>query len=613
MTSRRDVRNPVQDYLERIVAACGGTAGEVAAYIPELAAADPDVFALALATVDGHVYSVGDADLRYSIQSISKPFTYALALDDLGVAEVDAHIDVEPSGEGFNQISLAADTGRPRNPMINAGAITAASLVAGEGPDEQFERIRRWYSSYADHDLALDEDIHRSELATAHRNRAIAHMLREFDMLGDDPEAALDLYVRQCSLSVDTRDLALMAATLANGGVNPRSGRRVSQVDCVERVLSVMATCGMYDAAGDWISAVGMPAKSGVSGGIIAVLPGQVGLAVFSPRLDVHGNSARGVTVMERMSRDMEMHLMHVGRSSRTALRASYPISRLASRRRRTDADQEVLDSLEGRARVYELHGDLLFAETEHVVRTIVDDGPELVVLDVRRVDDVADIARVTLWGLRAFLRQAGGELVRVDPSGVLPDPDDADDFEPGPDSPGPSPSVEDLEAAARWCESELLRRHGGGEQPGEQELVADHPLLRDLSPEARSVVEAALERASYAAGETVLEAGGPFAGVHVIVRGGAVAVLDEPGRERVRLVTLGPGTSFGELALGTDDVQETAVRATADLELLRLSAASLERITTEHPAVALEVWRAMCRDGYRVADRALRAGVTRG
>jgi glutaminase len=602
--SRREVRSPVQDYLEKIVDACGGTAGEVAAYIPELAAADPDRFALALATVDGHVYSVGDADLRYSIQSISKPFTYALALSDLGADEVDAHIDVEPSGEGFNQISLEADTGRPRNPMINAGAITSASLVAGDDVEHRFERIRSFYSGFADRDLALDDAIHRSELATAHRNRAIAHMLREFDMLGDDPEQALDLYIRQCSVAVDTRDLALMAATLANGGVNPRSGERLCDAAVVERVLSVMATCGMYDAAGEWVSAVGMPAKSGVSGGIIAVLPGQVGLAVFSPRLDVHGNSARGVTVLERMSGDMQMHLMHVGRSGRTAVRAAYPLQSLASRRRLSEDDRALLDSLEGAAMVYELHGDLLFAEAERVTRRVVEDAPELAVLDVRRVDEVADVAQVTIWGLRALLREAGADLVTVDPRGTLTDPDAGTD--------GEGSRHPDLDAAVRWCEDELLRRHGGSEVDPAH-LVDEHPLLRDLSDEARPVVSAAMERVRHAEGETVLEAGTTFAGVHLITSGRAVAeVVSDDGSARV-LVGLEVGTSFGELALGTDDVQETRIRAVTGLEVLRLSAEAIERLTHEHPAVALEVWRAMCRDGYRVADRALRAGITRG
>lgn len=600
------MRSPVQEYLEAIVERCAGTDGEVAGYIPELAAADPDRFALALATVDGHVYEVGDVAAASSIQSISKPFTYALALTDRGRRAVAEKVDVEPSGEAFNEISLASGTGRPRNPMINAGAITTASLVAGADAAERFARVLRWYGRFAGRELTVDEAVYASELATAHRNRAIAHLLREFDILDGDPERTLEQYTRQCSVAVTTRDLALMAATLANGGVQPRSGRRVLPAPDVEQVLSVMATCGMYDAAGDWLSTVGMPAKSGVSGGIIAILPGQAGLAVFSPRLDAHGNSARGVTVCERMSRDMEMHLMHVGRTARTAVRAAYPLSQLSSRRRRAEADQEVLDRVGDRCRVYELHGDLLFAGAESIVRSVVADEPELAVLDARRIDDVTDVARVTLLALRDTLRAAGSEGVLVDPRGVLPDPDAGTD--------AASRVFPDLDAAVRWCEDELLRRHAGEPpQDTEDALVREHPLLRDLSPAARSRVDAALERVGFAAGEVVLPAGIPFAGVHIIVRGEAVATVDGvDGRPRT-LVTMSAGTSFGELALGTGGVQETCIRAARDLTLLRLSAAELERITAEEPVLAVEVWRAMTRDGYRVADRALRAGVERG
>ena len=598
------MRSPVQRYLESIVEQCDGTAGEVAAYIPELAAADPDRFALALATVDGHVYTVGEAEAHFSIQSISKPFTYALALADQGFDRVAQKVDVEPSGEAFNEISLASRTGRPPNPMINAGAITAASLVEGDSPAHRFDRLREWFGGFAGRDLEVIENVYTSELTTAHRNRAIAHMLREFDILTGDPEASLDLYIRQCAIGVTTQDLAMMAATLANGGVQPVTATRMLEPAYVERVLSVMATCGMYDAAGDWISAVGMPAKSGVSGGIIAVLHGQVGLAVFSPRLDAHGTSARGVQVCERMSKDMDMHLMHVGRMSTTAVRSRYPLSQVSARRSRPDADQAVLDEHPERSMIYELHGDLLFAGAEHVVRAVVDDAPDLAILDVRKVDDIADVARETLLGLRTSLREAQGEAVVVDPQGVMPDPDAGTEQA--------SPYFDDLDSAVRWCEDELLRRHGR-EPTDQQTLINEHPLLRDISAESRKVIDSLMEDMHFPAGQVVLEAGGDFAGVHMIVSGAAIATVEGPSGGTVRLVTMNPGTSFGELALGTDGVQDTTVRAVSDLTVRRLSAQSIAKITAQQPQVALEMWQAMTRDAYGVAERALRAGAAFG
>ena len=596
------MRNPVQDYLEQIVERCGDAGGEVASYIPELAAADPDTFALCLATVDGQVYEVGQAGHRFTIQSISKPFTYALGLHDQGVDAVARKVDVEPSGDAFNEISLAPGTGRPRNPMINAGAITAASLVAGSDGEERFARALEWFGAFAGRDLDVDEAVFSSELASAHRNRAIAHMLREFGILEGDPEPVLEQYVRQCSIAVDTRDLAMMAATLANGGRQPRTGREVLEPALVEHLLAVMTTCGMYDAAGDWVSAVGMPAKSGVSGGIIGVLPGQVGVAVFSPRLDAHGNSARGVTIFERMSRDMEMHLMHVSRGSRNAVRSSYSLATARSTTRRQGADEEVLDRVADRAWVYELHGDLLFAGAEAIVRSVVRDEPELAVLDFSHVNEVAEVSRLTLLALRDRLRADGSEGVVVDPGGVVPDPDAGTD--------SASPRFTDLPSAIEWCERALIRAHCGPRP--EPDPVEDHPLMRDLEEPAAHAVRSAMTHRVVPAGEVVLEAGGPFAGVHLIVRGLAEAQGPGPDGEPVTLVSMGPGTSFGELALGTDDEQRTTIRAVEELELLVLSADDLARIGEDDPALGVQVWRAVARDGYRVADRALRRSAVR-
>ncbi|MGJ9413039.1 glutaminase [Aeromicrobium sp. CF4.19] len=596
------MKNPVQQYLENIVEACAGTDGEVAAYIPELAAADPDRFALCLATVDGRVYEVGDAELSYSIQSISKPFTYALALQDSGIEAVTAKVGVEPSGDAFNEISLAPDSGRPFNAMINAGAITTSSLVDGEDGDARFDRVLRGFGRFAGRDLSVDESIYSSELGTAHRNRAIAHMLREFSILEGDPEDVLAQYVRQCSIAVDTRDLALMAATLANGGVHPRSGDEVLEAPLVEHVLSVMTTCGMYDAAGDWVTAVGMPAKSGVSGGIIGVLPGQVGVAVFSPRLDAHGNSARGVTLFERMSHDMELHIMHVSRGSRNAVRSSYSLAEARSRRRRTPAEQEALDAVSDRCHVYELHGDLLFSGAERVVRSIVDDDPELVIIDFTHVNDIAEVSRQTLISLRDRLREAGSEAVVVDPENVIPDPaagtEDA------------TRRFDDIPRALAWAEDELIARHCGSLDTSDP--VSEHPLLSRLSDRAREAVRAAMTEQTHAEGDVVLAAGGSFAGIHLIVTGQAVARDHGPDGSAITLVTMEPGTSFGELALGTDDVQETEIVAASDLELLVLEADDLEQMTLDDPAIGVEVWRAIARDGYRVAERALRRSATR-
>jgi glutaminase len=286
--------------------------------------------------------------------------------------------------------------------MINAGAIAAVSLVPGATPDERFGLIQDFYSAFAGRQLTVDPDVYASELATGARNRAIAYMLQSFGVLDGDPDEVLDVYFRQCSFNVTSNDLARMAATLARGGVNPMTGRRVTDPAVVKRTLSVMVTCGMYDAAGDWVSAVGMPAKSGVGGGIVAVLPGQLGIGTYSPLLDAKGNSVRGVRVCRSLSEQLGLHFLSVSRDSRAALRAIY----------------EPRDNV----RVYEAHGDLLFCGAEQVMRTVDRDRDsfDVAILDVSRVDDIDDAARALLAGMSAVLRAQGKDGYLVDPDGIV-------------------------------------------------------------------------------------------------------------------------------------------------------------------------------------------------
>jgi glutaminase len=400
------VADLVQRYLDQLVAEYAVVDdGELADYIPELTRVDTTGFGLTLSSSDGFLYESGDARTQFTIQSISKPFTYALALDVAGQEVVDAKIGVEPSGDAFNEISVDPHTKTPKNAMINAGAIAAVSLVSGAGPDERFAKIRDFYSACAGRPLELDEDVYRSEKATGDRNRAIAYMLSSFGVL-DEPDDVLDVYFRQCSLKVTSVDLARMAATLARGGINPQTGRRVTSTAVVRRTLSVMVTCGMYNGAGDWVSAVGMPAKSGVGGGIAAVLPGQLGIGVYSPRLDSRGNSVRGVLVCRALSERLGLHFLTVSRESRATIRAVY----------------QAYDGV----RVYEMHGDLMFAGAERVLRTVDRDSDDFAVaiLDVTRVDTINDPARALLASMSETLNAAGKKGLVVDPDAAVIRPD---------------------------------------------------------------------------------------------------------------------------------------------------------------------------------------------
>jgi glutaminase len=253
--------------------------GQVATYIPELGKANPDLFGICLKTADNRTFEVGDCDIPFSIQSISKPFTYGMAIEELGHEKVFRHVGVEPSGDTFNSIELQNGTNKPFNPMINTGAITVTALLHARHGEDAFEHILGRFSDAAGRQLEMDEAVYKSESRTGHRNRAIAYLLLNFGMVHEEAESALDLYFRQCSILVTCRDLSEMAATLSNMGQNPKTGKQVFDIRCVKDMLSIMFTCGMYDYSGQWAYEVGVPAKSGVSGGVMAVVNRQLGIA----------------------------------------------------------------------------------------------------------------------------------------------------------------------------------------------------------------------------------------------------------------------------------------------------------------------------------------------
>jgi glutaminase len=292
--------------------------GEVATYIPELGKADPDDFGVCLTTADGKIFDIGDSDRLFTIQSISKPFTFGMALEIYGQEKVSQHVGVEPSGDAFNSIELENGTNRPYNPMVNAGAITISALLYQHYREHALEALLERFSAAAGRSLTVDEAVYRSESRTGHRNRAIAHLLLNFGMVLDEVEPALDLYFKQCSILVNCRDLAVMGATLANLGKNPLSGEEVFDIEAVKSMLSIMFTCGMYDYSGQWAYRVGVPAKSGVAGGVMAVVNRQIGFASYSPRLDQRGNSCRGIDLCVDLANELGLHAfdcMNIGSS----------------------------------------------------------------------------------------------------------------------------------------------------------------------------------------------------------------------------------------------------------------------------------------------------------
>ena len=282
--------------------------GEVATYIPELGKVDTNDFAICVASVDGQVFSAGDWNKEFTIQSVCKPFAYQMALEELGRERTLMHVGVEPSGEAFNSIELDPQSKRPFNPMVNAGAIAVASLIKKESQVAGVRAFVERMQLAAGRKLKIDPSVLASETASGNRNRAIAYLMLNFGIIDDDVSHTLHQYFSQCSLLVNCRDLALMAATLANMGMNPVTHEPVFDFQYIKDVLAVMFTCGLYDHAGEWAYRVGLPAKSGVGGGLLAVVNRQLGIAVYSPRLDAKGNSVRGILVCKELANRLGLH-----------------------------------------------------------------------------------------------------------------------------------------------------------------------------------------------------------------------------------------------------------------------------------------------------------------
>jgi glutaminase len=291
-------------------------AGAPADYIPELAKVPPELFGVAIVTARGDVYTAGDVDYAFTIQSVSKPFVAALVMQDYGSADVIREkIGVEPTGQKFN--SLLATQILPQvsaNPLVNSGAIASTSLVKAKNAEDRFDRIMKFFESLSAAKLSVIQDVYHSEAATNQRNRAHAYILFVNDRIYSDPMEAVDIYTRQCSIGVTAKQLAVMGATLANSGVNPITGSRVLDSKYVPKILAIMMTAGFYNESGLWSFTAGLPAKTGVGGGIVAVVPGQMAIVGFSPRVNDAGNSVRSMKAIEYISDELGLNLFGSGR-----------------------------------------------------------------------------------------------------------------------------------------------------------------------------------------------------------------------------------------------------------------------------------------------------------
>ncbi len=560
------------------------TGGEVASYIPELSKADPDHFGISLATLDGHVYEVGDTRVPFTVQSMSKPFVFALALDSLGASRVESVIGVEPSGDPFNSIRLNAEN-HPFNPMVNAGAIACSGLIHEAKGAGAFEHIRRELSRFAGRDLDVDEAVFASESATGDRNRAIGYLLRTNAVIKDNVSAVLEVYFRQCAILVTARDIAVMAATLANRGINPVTGEQVTTPYAIARTLSVMTSSGMYDFAGEWIYRVGIPAKSGVGGGILASLPARLGFGSYSPRLDKHGNSVRGIKVCQGLSAHYDLHMLNRSDDARNSIIADYTIGKNPSRRSRRPHEQEILAAHHQDVRVFELVGTLSLSNVDYVSRQLAaKPRPQFVILDLRRVSSVTragarliaeefrELASfhvtVVLSGIKRS--SAGWKIVREWTEGLS----NLRDFYL-------------LDAAIEWAEDQVVYRYGGSIDFHDTTELSEQPLLAGLSAEELAALAAIGTTKTYRRGEKIVGAGEPATSLFFL-RSGVVHVTLPDG---VRLATLTAGMAFGEMAL-LEPSRSADVLADASATAVEIAIADFERFRDEHPRAGERIMR---------------------
>lgn len=490
------------------------------------------------------------------------------------------------------------------NAMINAGAIAVSGLIPGDGIDERFAWLCDRMSAFAGRPLGFDEAVYRSERDTGHRNRAIAYLLRNGGVLGERVDEDLDLYFRQCSLLVTCTDLAVMGATLANGGVNPVTRDRVISEAAVERVLSVMCSSGMYNSSGTWITRVGLPAKSGVGGGVVAVLPGQLSVSVFSPPLDAQGNSVRGVAAFEELSQRFNLHLFNTPTLADQVVRRAYRLNESGSTRRWGSEHREYLSRTASSVAVVEVQGDLFFASVERLSRAMEQmPFPRTFIIDCSRVGLVDDPSRQLLSDIGADLERRGYQVVIVDPNRRF----DRDLLVQG------LQFVDELDHALEGAEFALLRA-GGFDDIDQRVELATCELFADLTPEEFATVESMMSRREFAEGVALCQVGDAAYEMFVLTDG-SLDVLVASGGDRAgsgRLASLSPGTCVGEIALVDGRPRSADVVAGRDSVCHVLHADAFASLGVDHPSIHATLLRNILmmnldrlrRSGSTFADR---------
>lgn len=557
--------------------------GNVADYIPELAKANASDFGIVVAMANGNIYQVGDTNKEFTIQSISKPFAYGLALQDLGEDHMHCKVGVEPSGEAFNAISLDPDTGRPRNPMINAGAIATTAQIQHLQPSNAEQVLMSYFSRLAGRKLKIDSSVYMSERDSGHRNRAISHLLKNFNVIDGEPDAGLDLYFRQCSIKVTCKDLAVMASTLCCQGTNPVTHDDILNPDITVQMLSLMGTCGMYDFAGQWLHDVGMPAKSGVGGGILAVIPGRLGLAVYSPPLDKCGNSVRGVAACTELSKSLGLHLYNRNSSAKKVIRRISDGTHCNSRYLYDSRNLHLLREYGHLLKIVHLQGRIAFAEVEEIASFLSGAAriSEIIVLDFNHIEAISKEAQVLLCS----------ELTRWDSSELT----------------FILSSINHLTDSMRWIENQSIHCDTNFDSALE---IAESLLIQKYTSNIGSFdqseptdaflkfveihFESVLQPLQVTKGNNVIQFGDVDNSMYFVKSGRYSTFINvnlgDEKKHRSRLATFTEGMFFGEIGFLSGSRRTADVVVDKSGTLLKLSRSHFDIIAESKPSIALEL-----------------------
>jgi glutaminase len=469
--------------------------------------------------------------------------------------------------------------------MVNAGAIACSGLIHQARGADAFDYIRRALGRFAGRELEMDKAVYASESATGDRNRAIGYLLRNSDVIADDVSAVLDVYFRQCSVLVTARDAAIMAATLANRGVNPVTGEQVMTPYAISRTLSVMTSSGMYDYAGAWIYRVGIPAKSGVGGGILAALPARLGLGSYSPRLDKHGNSVRGIKVCEALSAHYDLHMLNRSDDSRNSIIADYNIGSSASRRSRRPQEQKILAAHHHDVRIIELVGTLTFSNVDYISRRLgAGQRPQLLIFDLRRV---ASMTRAGARLLAEGFRELAEFNVTVILSGIKRHSPEWKTIGEWVEGITNLRNYHLLDDAIEWAEDQIIYRHGGVIDSVEMTELSEQPLLAGLSQSELAELAAMGSLRTYQAGQKIIAANEQPVSLFFLTSG----VVNVKLPSGIRLATITAGMAFGEMAL-LETHRSADVWADRSVTALEVPLADFQRFREQHPKTGERIMR---------------------